>query len=224
MSEKQAIIVIPVYTTQLTVSEHAALRQCFDILSSYPKCFVKPESLDITSLVRDYPANHIVPFPDTYFKGIAGYNRLMMSPEFYETFAQWEYILIYQTDAWVFSDRLSEWCSKGYDYIGAPWIPKPKYRKLYYRIFNFLKEFLLHLRFVRLQPHLLPGRKRRAVAAPHATLRSNRSGNDFRNRLLPFPPRNRFLQRRYLLEPRSQSKKRATENSRLERSAPIFVR
>ena len=132
MSEKQAIIVIPVYTTQLTVSEHAALRQCFDILSSYPKCFVKPESLDITSLVRDYPANHIVPFPDTYFKGIAGYNRLMMSPEFYETFAQWEYILIYQTDAWVFSDRLSEWCSKGYDYIGAPWIPKPKYRKLYY--------------------------------------------------------------------------------------------
>lgn len=30
MSEKQAIIVIPVYTTQLTVSEHAALRQCFD--------------------------------------------------------------------------------------------------------------------------------------------------------------------------------------------------
>ena len=48
MSEKQAIIVIPVYTTQLTVSEHAALRQCFDILSSYPKCFVKPESLDIT--------------------------------------------------------------------------------------------------------------------------------------------------------------------------------
>ena len=96
MSEKQAIIVIPVYTTQLTVSEHAALRQCFDILSSYPKCFVKPESLDITSLVRDYPANHIVPFPDTYFKGIAGYNRLMMSPEFYETFAQWEYILIYR--------------------------------------------------------------------------------------------------------------------------------
>ena len=60
MSEKQAIIVIPVYTTQLTLSEHAALRQCFDILSSYPKCFVKPESLDITSLVRDYPANPIV--------------------------------------------------------------------------------------------------------------------------------------------------------------------
>ena len=63
----------------------------------------------------------------------------MMSPEFYETFAHWEYILIYQADAWVLSDRLSEWCSKGYDSIGAPWTPKPKNRKLYYRIFNFLK-------------------------------------------------------------------------------------
>ena len=168
MSEKQAIIVIPVYTTQLTVSEHAALRQCFDILSSYPKCFVKPESLDITSLVRDYPANHIVPFPDTYFKGIAGYNRLMMSPEFYETFAQWEYILIYQTDAWVFSDRLSEWCSKGYDYIGAPWIPKPKYRKLYYRIFNFLKRGFCYISGSPIAPRIISSSVRRRLA--HWTL------------------------------------------------------
>ena len=33
-----------------------------------------------------------------------------------------EYILIYQLDAFVFKDELKEWCQKGYDYIGAPWI------------------------------------------------------------------------------------------------------
>ena len=139
MSDNRAIIAIPIYTTQLDSKEHASLRRCFDILSAHEKCFVKPQSLDIESLMHDYPANRVVSFPDDYFKGIAAYNRLMMSPLFYEAFAQWDYMLIVQTDAWIFSDRLDEWCSKGYDYVGAPWIPKPKYDKLYYRIFTTCK-------------------------------------------------------------------------------------
>jgi hypothetical protein len=30
-------------------------------------------------------------------------------------------MLIYQTDAYVFSDQLDFWCEQGNDYIGAPW-------------------------------------------------------------------------------------------------------
>jgi hypothetical protein len=45
----------------------------------------------------------------------------MLSNEFYSRFTEYEYILIYQLDAWVFSDVLADWCNKGYDYIGAPW-------------------------------------------------------------------------------------------------------
>ena len=36
-------------------------------------------------------------------------------------FAKYEYILIYQTDCWVYEDRLDEFMDKGYDYYGAPW-------------------------------------------------------------------------------------------------------
>ena len=32
----------------------------------------------------------------------------------------WKYILIYQLDAWVFSDQLDFWIEQGYDFIGAP--------------------------------------------------------------------------------------------------------
>ena len=35
-------------------------------------------------------------------------------------------MLIYQLDAYVFSDQLDYWCTKGYDYIGAPWIASPR--------------------------------------------------------------------------------------------------
>lgn len=48
----------------------------------------------------------------------------MLDRSFYERFAEYKYMLIYQLDAWVFRDELDEWCSKGYDYIGAPWIEK----------------------------------------------------------------------------------------------------
>ena len=32
-------------------------------------------------------------------------------------------MLIYQLDAYVFKDELLNWANKGYDYIGAPWLP-----------------------------------------------------------------------------------------------------
>ena len=49
---------------------------------------------------------------------------MMLDKRFYQRFADYQYMLIYQLDAWVFRDELDEWCNKGYDYIGAPWIEK----------------------------------------------------------------------------------------------------
>lgn len=46
----------------------------------------------------------------------------MLTKEFYLRFRQWEYLLIYQLDAYVFQDELMDWCNKGYDYIGAPFL------------------------------------------------------------------------------------------------------
>jgi hypothetical protein len=46
----------------------------------------------------------------------------MLSKHFYKQFAEYVYILIYQLDAYVFSDQLEFWCGKQYDYIGAPWL------------------------------------------------------------------------------------------------------
>lgn len=139
MDKSKIIIVTPIYSTSITAAEAAALRQCRDVLHSYHRCIVKPRSLDVAELARQYAVDSVVPFDDGYFKGIAGYNSLMMSAEFYQAFEAYDYILIYQTDAWVFSDQLEEWCGRGYDYVGAPWIPKPKYRKPYYRAFYALK-------------------------------------------------------------------------------------
>ena len=45
---------------------------------------------------------------------------MMLSADFYKKFTQYKFILIHQLDAYVFKDDLLYWCSRNFDYIGAP--------------------------------------------------------------------------------------------------------
>jgi len=126
MTETLVKIIIPVYKTAFSPDEEVSLNQCCKILKDYPLVFVKPESLIINELLTKFPQFQLESFPDYYFKGLKGYNSLMLSPEFYERFSDTEYILIYQTDAFIFRDDLKYWCFLSYDYIGAPWIQKKR--------------------------------------------------------------------------------------------------
>ena len=120
------IVVIPIYTTALSDAELSALRHNLRVLASHDTVVVKPESLDLTPLYTALgmePSWRVESFPDEFFAGRKGYNRLMMSEVFYKRFLAWEYLLIMQTDVYVFSDRLDAWCARGYDYVGAPWLP-----------------------------------------------------------------------------------------------------
>jgi len=115
-------VVIPIYKPQLTDRELISLTQCLRVLGSYPIYLAAPHSLDISYYRKFCPALRAKTFDDAYFRDIQGYNRLMLSEPFYEAFAGTEYMLIYQLDAFVFRDDLADWCRRGYDYIGAPWL------------------------------------------------------------------------------------------------------
>ena len=115
-------IAIPVYKPHLLSDEVKSLQQCLAILHQYDVFLVCPENLDTTAYQQIALGKlKIEHFPPKFFKGIEGYNNLMMSRSFYKRFVVYDYLLIYQLDAWVFSNQLKEWCAKGYDYIGAPW-------------------------------------------------------------------------------------------------------
>lgn len=115
---ERAIIAIPIYKQVLSENEKMSLEQCLHILKQYPIVFIAPESLSCT-----YTADRkVIRFSDAYFKDRQGYNRLLVSRHFYNVFCRYEYMLIYQLDAWVFRDELLDWCRKGYSYIGSPWL------------------------------------------------------------------------------------------------------
>ena len=137
MSLPKVVIVIPVYKTDLKWYEKIAINRALEVLGKYHIVFCCPESLDIGLLNEKYGVECAERFDDSYFRSIETYNRLMMSVEFYERFFDFEYMLIYQLDAFVFSDMLERFCKLNFSYIGAPWphcrwnvytIRKKKYR------------------------------------------------------------------------------------------------
>ncbi|MDB5239470.1 MAG: hypothetical protein JWP57_95, partial [Spirosoma sp.] len=115
-------VVIPVYKPKPTAYELISLTQCQRVLGSYTTYLVAPHSLDISFYLGFSSAFQVKTFSNDYFADIQGYNRLMLSEEFYESFANVEYILIHQLDAFVFRDELADWCRQRYDFIGAPWL------------------------------------------------------------------------------------------------------
>lgn len=123
-------VVIPIYKADLSISEEISLRQCLQVLGDYPIIIVKPDSLDVNPIISQAPQVGLVSFDDKYFTGTDAYNELLTSKFFYQAFSTYEYILIYQLDAYVFRNELVSWCKKGYDYIGAPSIHLAEYDKL----------------------------------------------------------------------------------------------
>lgn len=118
------IVVIPVYKNELTDVEKASFCQCCKVLAQHPICLLTFAALDCSMYYQIAQAYDIdllrENFDGRYFRNVTGYNSLMLTKELYQRFATYEYMLIYQLDAWVFRDELDEWCMKGYNIIGAP--------------------------------------------------------------------------------------------------------
>lgn len=119
------IVVVPVYRSSINEVEKISYCQCCRVFKARTICLVAPEGLDLTiyKILSDScgAETEVKRLDIAFFQSIQSYNRLMLDIQFYERFKDYDYMLIYQLDAWVFRDELDYWCGLGYDYIGAPW-------------------------------------------------------------------------------------------------------
>lgn len=125
MEDRANIVVIPVYKAVPNRVEQMSFCQCLSILGKHNVHLVCPASMDVDYYKHFLSISNVEysirRFADHFFVGTAGYNKLLLTNSFYESFLQYRYLLIYQLDAWVFRDELDYWCGLGYDYVGAPW-------------------------------------------------------------------------------------------------------
>lgn len=121
---KSCIVVIPVYKSAPNATELASFRQCIKVLKSFDLCLSTYKELDLAVYIKTAKEHSkeisVKCFERRFFTSVAGYNELCYDIEFYSAFHDYDYMLIYQLDAWVFRDELQMWCEKGYDYIGSP--------------------------------------------------------------------------------------------------------
>lgn len=118
---KLVAVVVPLSDrSAFTPDEEKSLLHLDRYLGSYDSYFIAPEGLELR------PSRIMVKhFPRSYFGSVLVHRRLILSPDLYYAFRDYQFLLVYHLDALVFKDELERWCGLGYDYIGAPWVKHP---------------------------------------------------------------------------------------------------
>src|SRR5690242_1070593 len=112
------VIIVPVYKSfdQLNDCERYALQQLKRVLADFPLAMIAGENFDVYGYENFFEQGvETERFDDVYFQSVKGYNQLCLSKIFYERFGKYAYMLIYQTDAFVFRNDLKYWLQQGYD-------------------------------------------------------------------------------------------------------------
>lgn len=114
-------VVIPIYKPEPTADESASLDRTFLVLNKRKISFIAPRGLDVSFYSLRFPQASYRYYPQEYFASVNGYSRLLVSDWFYESGETSNFILIVQTDVYLFRDDLDVWLKSPYDYVGAPW-------------------------------------------------------------------------------------------------------
>lgn len=154
----KCIIIVPVYKEHLSPDEVASFIQLRKILGeNYDVALVCPKSLEVKEYLDIWKAEKDLPlivdrYDDKNFVSWLAYGKFMTLPEIYKNYRKnYEYMLVYQLDGWVFRDELQYWCDKGYDYIGGLEfdVPNMMYNRLFYNGGVSLRKISAMLKYIK---------------------------------------------------------------------------
>lgn len=114
---KLVAIMVPLPSPTLSEDDRISMRHLRKHLDGYDKYLLVPQGMEIQMDgfgVKELDRKH--------FGSAANHNRMLYRTDFWEKFADYEYVLMYHLDALVFSDKLKEWCGRGVDYVGSPFM------------------------------------------------------------------------------------------------------
>ncbi|WP_026899009.1 DUF5672 family protein [Daejeonella oryzae] len=121
ISSQNLCVIIPVHKSNLTQNERLSLIQCRNILISFDVFLIYPETVNISEYVVAFPELKLQKVTPLWLDSIASYNRMKCSVKFYKKFQQYNYMLTYELDSYIFSSEFEKANAFNHDYIGAPW-------------------------------------------------------------------------------------------------------
>lgn len=115
-------IVITTHHEELKDDDELSFKQAIKIFGGNRDIkVVIPNNIDTSYYEKYQDFIEIIKFDNEWFSSSKKYNAMCCQNEFWRLFKDYEYVLTYQTDCWVFEDNLDYFMGLGYDYYGAPW-------------------------------------------------------------------------------------------------------
>lgn len=123
MAEYDCIVIVPIYKKKLNEIEYLCLSNFRKKLFGFPFSFIAPVDIEDDYYTKKWNGLSIKKFAAWCTDSLDDYNKLLMTPEFYSRFLNYDYMLILQLDGWLIKgkEELKQFVQMGYDYIGAPW-------------------------------------------------------------------------------------------------------
>ena len=119
---RKVCVVIPVHTSSPSEAELISFKQCFNVLIDFDIVVLTTMNVDLNIYKMHVKNFDIKIVPNIWLSSIENYNKMKIDIEFYRLFKDYNFLLTYELDAYVFQDHLNYWISKGYDFVGAPFV------------------------------------------------------------------------------------------------------
>ena len=120
---KKCCVVIITHKDKLEGDEERSFLRALDVLCKRDIKLVIPNNISTTyydKLKEKFNFEFIKVNPQ-WLESYESYNKMCYNNGFYQLFKNYDYMLIYQTDCWIFEDRLDDFMKLDYDWYGAPW-------------------------------------------------------------------------------------------------------
>lgn len=121
--DNRCVVVIPIYkdVKSLEKTEILSITRTVDILGkNWNLSLIAPTKINIEEYSQRFNYNFsYAKINDVFFKDYLSYCTLCEQDKFYALYKEYKYMLICQTDVYVFHDNLDYFINLDYDYIGA---------------------------------------------------------------------------------------------------------
>lgn len=122
--DKTCCIAFITHKYRLEGTDEKAFKKCIDVFGKKRDIkIILPDNVS-TNYYDEFNSNSIFEYikvDHSWLDNLKSYNKMCCSKEFYKNFRDYDYMLIYQCDCWVFEDKLDEFMKLGYDWYGAAW-------------------------------------------------------------------------------------------------------
>ncbi|RBL93862.1 DUF5672 family protein [Chitinophaga flava] len=113
-------VIITVHQPYMSAEEEVSLLACYRHLKAYDCFLVFPAGMDTVSYQHIHPQLILQPVAPEWLSSILHYNRMKVNPSFYALFSDYQFMMTYELDAYIFSSDIAAHHGFDYDFIGSP--------------------------------------------------------------------------------------------------------